>query len=171
MKSTAHKKAIVISVISAFTLCILIIGVYFMFFHTKQNSIGKSVSDIAYLNLHLSGMRVSEAYEIKTAENRAEISYYVFTYKNGKEEKVLKKRTACETQAVIDMLNEVEFVKWNGFHGDHPKGVLDGTMFRLTATLNGGQKLSAEGSQNFPKHFQQLRQWFYDMLKDCAEME
>lgn len=171
MKSTAPKKAIVISAISVFTLCILFIGVYFMFFHKNQNDIGKSVSDITYLNLHLSGMRMSEAYEIKTAENRAEISYYVFTYKNGKEEKVLKKRTACETQAVIDMLNEVEFVKWNGFHGDQPKGVLDGTMFRLTATLNGGQKLSAEGSQNFPKHFQQLRQWFYDMLKDCEEME
>ena len=140
-----------------------------MFFH--HDSIGKSVSDIEYLNLHLSGMRVSEGYEIETAENRAKISYYVFTYKNGKEEKVIKKRTACETQALIDMLNEVEFVKWNGFHGDHPKGVLDGTMFRLTATLNGGQKLNAEGSQNFPKHFRRLQQWLYDVLKDCAQTQ
>ena len=170
-KHNTRKKSVIIALICVVTAGILLAGVYFMFFHKNQNDIGKSVSDIAYLNLHLSGMRMSEEYEIKTAENRAEISYYVFTYKNGKEEKVLKKRTACETQAVIDMLNEVEFVKWNGFHGDHPKGVLDGTMFRLTATLNGGQKLSAEGSQNFPKHFQQLRQWFYDMLKDCEEME
>ena len=165
-----NKKPAVIALLCIVTAGILIVGGYFMFFHA-QNSIGKSVSDIKNLTLRLSGMRLSEEYEIEASESQATISYYTFSYANGTEEKVLKKRTACETQAVIDALNKVDFVKWNGFEGAHPKGVTDGTMFRLTATINGGQKLTAAGSQNFPKHFHELEQWFYEMLKDCEETE
>ena len=168
-KHKSNKKSVVIALICVFTAGILIAGVYFMLFY-GQNSIGKSVSDIENLTLHLSGMRISEEYEIQANGDKATISYYTFSYANGTEEKVLKKRTACETQAVIDALNKVDFVKWNGFEGAHPKGVTDGTMFRLTATINGGQKLTAAGSQNFPKHFYELEQWLYEMLKDCEEI-
>ena len=169
-KHKSNKKSVVIALICVLTAGILIAGVYFMLFY-GQNSIGKSVSDIENLTLHLSGMRISEEYEIQATDDQATISYYTFSYANGTEEKVLKKRTACETQTVIDALNKVDFVKWNGFEGAHPKGVTDGTMFRLTATINGGQKLTAAGSQNFPKHFYELEQWLYEMLKDCEETE
>ena len=137
----------------------------------KSESIGKTVTDIEFMSLRLSGMRISEEYEIKANGSQSVISYYIFSYANSQEEKLLKKRTQIPTQSVISALNSFDFVKWNGFSGKHPKGVLDGTMFSLTATLNGGKTLSANGSQNFPRHFYEFEQWLYDCLKDCEEIE
>ena len=172
MMHKKRKKAIIFTIIGITTVGFLITGVCVMFFHERSTAgIGKSVSDIEYLSLRLSGMRLSEEYEIVTEGNQAQILYYMFSYADGKEEKILKKRTFCSTQTVVEELNRVDFVKWNGFDGKQPKGVMDGTMFRLCATLNGGQSLRANGSQNFPKHFHELEQWLYDMLKDCEEID
>ena len=126
----------------------------------------KKINDIEFLNLHLSGMRITEEYEFLVNGNETEISYYNMSYASGKEERRLIKRTTCDTQTVINSLNEFGVKKWDGFSGKHPKGVLDGTMFRLTATINGSQKLSANGSQNFPKHFHEFEAWLYELLKD-----
>ena len=166
------KKPTVLIIIGILTAGLIITGVCIMFFKAEnKEDIGKTVTDIELLNLRLSGMRVSEEYEIKTEGNQAVISYYIMSYASGEEERVLKKRTELDTKSVIAALNSFDFIKWNGFDGKHPKGVLDGTMFKLSATLNGGRKLSANGSQNFPKHFREFEQWLYDVLKDCEELE
>lgn len=173
MKKTAFKKPIVPIVIASVITAVIITGVCIMLFHNndgKNKGIGKTVTDIECLTLRLSGMRITEEYEIKADSDKAEISYYTFSYAGGQDEKVLKKRTMCDTVTVIDALNSFDFVSWNGFHGKHPKGVLDGRMFSLSATLNGGQTLNADGSENFPKHFNEFRQWLYEVLKDCEEI-
>ena len=130
----------------------------------------RSITDIEKLNLRLNGMRLTEEYEFAVNGEETEISYYNMSYASGKEERVLIKRTVCDTQTVIDTLNGFGMIKWDGFSGKHPKGVLDGTMFNLTATVNGGQTLHANGSQNFPKHFYDFKNWLYDVLKDCEEI-
>ncbi len=130
-----------------------------------KNSIGSAVTDIEYLKLRLNTMRLTEEYELKVNGNVTEISYYTMTFSSGSGEMVLRKRTTCDTQELIDILNSVDFVSWNGFSGKHPVGVLDGTMFNLTATLNTGQKLRADGSQNFPKHFHDFEKWLREMLE------
>ena len=137
----------------------------------KKPNIGTAVTALERLELRLSGMRLTETYEIVVSGAAAEISHYTESYANGTAEQVLRRRAVCETQAVIDALNGFDFARWNGFHGAHPKGVLDGTMFRLTATLNGGQTLRADGSQNFPKRFFDFEQWLNDALKDGSETE
>ena len=166
------KKPITLILIGIVTAGLIVTGVCFMLFNDgKRDSLGKSVTDIECLNLRLSGMRLSEEYEITTEGNRSLISYYIFSYANGGEERLLKKRAAIDTHSVINALNSFGFVKWNGFDGKQPPGVLDGTMFRLTATINGGKKLSANGSQNFPKHFHEFEQWLYDVLKESKEIK
>ena len=150
----------------------IVTGVCFMFFgNSGKINIGKSVTDIEFISLRLSGMRMTEEFEIKADGDKAELSYYIFSYANGQEEKVLKKRTECDTAELIDLLNSFDFVRWNGFNGKHPAGVLDGTMFSLRATLNGGQILKADGSENFPKHFREFRQWLYEAFRDIEETE
>jgi len=129
-----------------------------------------TITDIENLTLRLSGMRLTEEYELIVNGDKTEISYYTISYANAAEERILKKRTERDTKTVIDALNGFRLIKWDGFHGKHPKGVLDGTTFHITATLNGGQKLSAGGSQNFPKHFHELEEWLYTVLKDCEEI-
>ena len=129
-----------------------------------------TITDMESLTLHLSGMRLTEEYELTVNGDKTEISYYTMSYANSQEEIILKKRTVCDTKTVIEALNSFDVIKWDGFHGEHPRGVLDGTMFRLTATLNGGQKLYADGSQNFPKHFYEFEEWLYTVFKDCEEI-
>lgn len=160
------KKAAVPTVIGVVLLSILTrVGV--MFFNSIST---ESITAFESLNLQLRGMRITEEYELKANGKDTEISYYNMSYANGKEERVLIKRTVCETQTVIDSLNGFNVMGWDGFRGKHPKGVLDGTMFTLTATVNGGRVISANGSQNFPKHFNEFEQWLYELLKDCEEI-
>lgn len=171
MNDSVMKKQIIPVIIGIVTAVIIITGGSFVLIHHHDNGrIGKSVTDMETISLRLSGMRVIEEYELTAHGTRTEISYYTVSFTNGGEEKTLRKRTACDTQTVIDALNSFEFVKWNGFSGKHPRGVLDGTMFTLTATINGGQKLNASGSQNFPKHFHEFEQWLYEVLKDGEEI-
>jgi len=173
MNKSALKKRIVPIIIGSVITAVIITGVCIMLFQNndgKNKNIGKTVTDIESLTLRLSGMRLTEEYEIKSDGDKAEISYYTVSYSNGQDEKVLRKKTVCDTVTVIDALNSFDFTDWNGFHGKHPKGVLDGTMFSLSATLNGGQNLNADGSENFPKHFNEFEHWLYEILKDCEEI-
>lgn len=165
------KKPAIPALIGILAVVIIIPVVSIMIFRAhSDNSLGKAVTDIESVSLRLSGMRLTEEYELTVIGGRTEISYYTMSYANGGEEKILRKRTDCGTQEVIDALNGVDFVKWNGFHGSHPKGVSDGTTFTLTAALNGGQELRASGSQNFPKRFHEFEQWLCGLLRDVPEI-
>jgi len=114
--------------------------------------------------LRLSGMRFTTEYEIVMKDNEAEIVEYGIRY--GKEEKrVPERKTVCSADRVLKLLNDCELVSWDGFVGNHPKGVKDGIMFSLKATVNGGRKISAHGSENFPKHFRELRDGLNALLR------
>lgn len=131
----------------------------------------EKVESFEVITLHLSGMRYMCEYEIVKKDSAAEISEYGIVFNEGKDERILRRRTTCEENSVLEILNNCNFLSWDGFYGAHPKGVLDGTMFRLKATVNGDKKISASGSQNFPKHFRELEDWFYQVLKDAKEIE
>ena len=150
-------------------LCgVIIAGAVFMFFN-KGNGGEKpaainEITEFESLNLRISGMRGSEEYEIISSGEKSEISYYQIKYINGNDERELRKSAVCNTSEVIDILNVCKAGKWNGFHGKHPKGVLDGRMFTLSASVNGGVKLSAEGSENFPKNYNTFESWLSTKL-------
>ncbi len=128
-----------------------------------------TIKELKYLTLRLSGMRITEEYMLLSDGVQTEVLYCELTYRDGEEEKIRKRHTVCDTQTVLDTLNRFGIMQWDGFYGKHPRGVLDGTAFQFAAVVNGGQKLSASGSQNFPRHFYELEAWFYGLLKDCAE--
>ena len=54
---------------------------------------------------------------------------------------------------VLSLLNEYHVGSWNGFHGNNPPGVRDGTMFEMHGVINGDVRLYATGSNNFPKGY------------------
>ena len=151
-------------IIAALILSAVIIsGVTFMLFN-KDNSV-KEITAFESLTLHFSGMRGSEEYEIIANGDKSEISYYQIKYVDGKDTRELQESATCDTQEVIDILNECKAMKWDGFHGKHPKGVLDGRMFNLTIIVNNGQKIEASGSQNFPKNFGTLENWITSKIR------
>ena len=122
------------------------------------------ITDFESINLRFSGMRITEEYEILNKGENSEISHYYIKYTQGGEERELQKRAVCETKEVVDILNECSAGKWNGFQGKHPRGVMDGRMFTLEAKVNGGQKLYADGSENFPKNFNTFERFLNDKL-------
>ena len=160
------KKTKITAVVSALLCVIIIAGVIIMFFNNSKGDKPVSIIEITSfesLNLRFSGMRVTEEYEIISKGETSEISYYHIKY-GGEEERELQESAVCDTQDVIDILNECKVGKWNGFHGKHPKGVLDGRMFTLTAVVNQNEKIRAEGSENFPKNFNKFEEWMRNKL-------
>ena len=168
MKATDKSSKLIIA--AAVALCgIIIAGGIFMLFNrfsdgNKPAAIGE-ITEFESLTVRFSGMRITEEYEIISNGETSEISQYYIKYDQQEDIRELQASAVCQTQEVIDILNECKAGKWNGFHGEHPKGVLDGTMFNLTASVNGGQKLSADGSQNFPKNFRTFEDWLYEKTR------
>ncbi|MGI6265068.1 MAG: hypothetical protein ACOYJY_06355 [Acutalibacteraceae bacterium] len=114
--------------------------------------------------LSISAMRYMIEYEIVMKGTGAEISMYGIGFPGGERTRRLQKRTVCDTQTALKLLNDCALLSWNGFNGPHPKGVKDGTMFTLKATVNGGKKIYAAGSQNFPKHYRDFTDGLHALL-------
>lgn len=125
-----------------------------------------SITSFEYVTLRVMGMRFTNEYELLMKNGKAELSQYAVRYGSGDREdtRVLEKRAECSESEALDLLNGCGVLLWNGFHGAHPRGVLDGTMFRLKAKVNGETTVTADGSQNFPKHYHDLTDGFYKLL-------
>lgn len=125
------------------------------------------VTSFEIITLTESGMRGSWEKEILYKDGCAELSVYFIRYTDGKDERVLEKRVSVPVDAVLKLLNECGIPSWDGFHGKHPYGVLDGIMFRFTAKVNDGLEIHADGSQNFPKQYRDFTDGLYEFLKDA----
>ena len=136
-----------------------------MFFLKKT----KKIESFETVTLHTSGMRYTSDYEIVCKGKEAEITKYQIRYTDGEKERVIDKQTVCETDEMLKLLNDCGIMSWNGFHGKHPRGVKDGTMFNLKAKVNGDTEIHADGSQNFPKHYRDLTDGLYGFLNKKEE--
>jgi len=116
----------------------------------------KTVVSAESMTLTLQGMRGTFIYEIAKEADRTELRYYRQLYLQGEDVLELEKSAACEIEEIIELMNTCSVIRWDGFHGKHPKNVWDGIMFRFTAVVNGGQTLNADGSANFPKGYHEF---------------
>ena len=105
------------------------------------------------MTLILHGMRGSYVY---TFENQRELRRYREIYRDGADKLVLEASAPCGEQTMVERMNACDILRWDGFHGKHPKNVSDGIMFRFEATVNDGQRIHAEGSANFPKGYHEF---------------
>ena len=124
------------------------------------------IESFEIVTLHLSGMRFSTEYEIVMQGKDAEVAEYGIRYEKDKGNvRVPRRKTVCSADTALKLLNDCELLAWDGFHGAHPKDVKDGIMFSLKATVNGGRNIRAEGSENFPNHFRELRDGLNAILR------
>lgn len=138
-----------------------------MLFHKSEGAqvFGQmKIDSFEIVTLRTSGMRCTEETEIVMKGGKAEVSRYAIRYDRSEDRRVLEKRAVCDEAQALDLLNACRLLSWDGFCGKHPKGVLDGTMFRLNAVVNGGKKIHASGSQNFPKHYREFTDGLYAIL-------
>ncbi len=124
----------------------------------------ETITSFSEIKLRLSGMRVTEQYEILLSGDKAEVSLYFLSYENREEKYNLQKRATVSESEMLDILNQCGVLKWNGFSGKNPPHVLDGVMFRFTAVVNDGRKIVANGSNNFPKHYREFTAALRNML-------
>ena len=133
-----------------------------MFNKEKINSFKK-------ITLSLSGMRIREEYEIIRIDDRAQLSRYTIMYSDGKDNRRLEQRVDADCDEIIGILNNCNILKWDGFYGKNPPGVLDGTMFSFEAKVNEERTIHARGSNNFPKNYWEFQNALYDILRRDEE--
>lgn len=125
----------------------------------------RKIESFEIVTLRISGMRHVTEYEIVMKDGKAEVSRYEIRFTQGKNvERVLEKSVVCGEEKALKLLNDCKLLSWNGFHGEHPRGVKDGTTFTLKATVNGDKQIYANGSQNFPRHYRDFTDGLYDIL-------
>ena len=116
----------------------------------KQNN---NIISVWKITLTLQGMRGSYVYKY---ENQRELQRYREICRDREGKLMLEVSAPCGVETMIELMNTCNILRWDGFHGKHPKNVKDGIMFRLEATVNGGQTIYAEGSANFPKGYHEF---------------
>ena len=128
----------------------------------------EEITAFEIVTLHTSGMRHVGDWEIVMKDGEAEITEYGLRYEDGNRVRVPGRRATCGREQALEVLNACRLTAWDGFNGKHPRGVLDGTVFRLTATVTtarGVRTIEAGGSQNFPRGYDVLRDFFYNALR------
>jgi len=113
----------------------------------------KTVTSIETMTLTLQGMRFCSVYEITNEDGKTELRRFRKVYSNGADTLELEASAVCDITDFIELMNTCGVIRWDGFHGKHPKNVKDGILFDFRATVNDGQEIHADGSENFPKGY------------------
>ena len=132
----------------------------------RPNAPAEEITSFENVTLRESGMRGASYVELRAKGDEAEITRYRLRYSGGKEERVPELQAVCGAERVLRLLNECELLSWDGFDGPHPKNVLDGIMFTLEAAVNGGRRITARGSANFPRHYRVFTDGLYSLLRE-----
>lgn len=132
----------------------------------KQSFIkDEPISSFSFITLRVSGMRFTYEDEILMKDDMAELTRYRIVFGQGKDNKEVELKTLCDKERIIKLLNDCRILSWNGFSGKHPKNVSDGIMFNLHAIIN-DKKISASGSENFPKHYREFTNGLNEILRE-----
>ncbi|MBR3424075.1 MAG: hypothetical protein IKG80_06245 [Clostridia bacterium] len=129
------------------------------------------IESFEFLKLHLSGMRLIMDIEITQNGDESSICSYRYVFGQDGRERELETSVSRPASEIIEVLNKCEVGKWSGFHGPHPPHVLDGTMFDLSGTVNGGVTLRADGSENFPPNYREFTDFLFEKLREAEKKE
>jgi len=144
---------------------IMATSLFFGLFRCGERS-KAAVTSVESVSLTLHGMRGSSVYEITGDAEKTELSLYRLVYSGKETVRELEKSVVCDTKTILEVMNTCRILRWDGFHGKHPKHVSDGIMFRFMATVNGSTEIRADGSANFPKGYHEFVRALNQMLTE-----
>ncbi|MBR6204454.1 MAG: hypothetical protein IKQ60_05305 [Candidatus Methanomethylophilaceae archaeon] len=136
-----------------------------LFFKKKKKEKAKeAVVSFSRITIEFSGM--SHFYEVEavSTDSGTEVSRYGRHW--GDDARYLEGKGVCDTDEFIALLNECDLIGWDGFNGEHPPGLLDGSMFRLEAIVNGDRRISAGGSGIIPGGISRLGDEFHRIIEE-----
>ncbi|MBS7262773.1 MAG: hypothetical protein KIG36_04120 [Eubacteriales bacterium] len=111
------------------------------------------IRSFGIVTLRTVGMRHAAEYEIVMKGDEAEVSRYAMFFGETEDRRRLERRALCSQKQILKLLNACRLLKWDGFYGERPKGLRDGTTFHLNAVVNDGREICARGAQNFPRGY------------------
>lgn len=132
---------------------------------TKKDTL-TTLTSFEKITLRVVGMRYDIEYEILNKPPKSVLSLYRISYRDGESKRVIENSAETDTEIMLELLNLYKVISWNGFHGNHPKDVKDGVMFTFKAEVNEGQRVYAEGSENFPKGYREFVSALNRILKN-----
>lgn len=135
-------------------------SIFNLFNKNRKNGI----VSIQELTLRTGNMRVTYLYKTAREDTGLKLERYREVFVDGEVRLELENSVSCTNSELIELMNNCNVLKWNGFHGKHPKNVSDGTMFTFIATVNNGQIIRADGSENFPKGYKEFVRKLNELL-------
>ena len=126
----------------------------------------KNIDSFDKITLRISGMRSTEEYELICEGDITAVSLYSIFYCSEDDKRRLVNSVSRDTGEILGLLNECRIPKWDGFSGRNPRGVRDGYMFRFEAELGGGEKIRADGSNNYPKGYREFLDAVSKMIRE-----
>ncbi len=143
-----------------------------MFFRKKKKKeepkARETVESFSVVTLEISSTSSLTELEAVRTGSGAEVSVYGKHWGSG--ERFLKGRAECGADEILALLNECDLIGWDGFAGEHPPGLLDGGTFALTATVNGGRRVSAGGSGINPGSIDRLADGLFSIVNEKGRM-
>ena len=136
-----------------------------LFFKKKKEEKAKeAVVSFSRITIEFSGM--SHFYEVEAVctGSVTEVSRYGRHW--GDDARYLEGKGECDTGEFVALLNGCDLVGWDGFNGEHPPGLMDGSMFRLEAVVNGDHRITAGGSGIVPGGISRLEDEFHRIIEE-----
>ncbi len=131
----------------------------------------KTITSVESLRLSTSSYHSGgTVYEIAEKDGEIELCRYRVVYSGSDEKLELEQSAICDTQELIELMNTCKVAKWNGFDKNNSTA-MDGTSFTLTATVNNGEKIRAEGYAEFPNNYGKFVSGLEKFLKENGTIE
>ena len=96
-----------------------------------------------------------KVYELSSTDGVTELRLYRIEYAGVEEQRVLEESAILDPQEFLALVNACNISRWDGFDKNDPL-VLDGSSWSFTATVNGGETISASGSNAYPKGYREF---------------
>ncbi|MBE6734059.1 MAG: hypothetical protein E7563_01785 [Ruminococcaceae bacterium] len=146
-------------------LVFMVVVTAFALFGCGNNKI-TSVEEarLSYSSYHSGGT----VYEFVPEGDKIRICCYEDVYTEDGFVQELKKSALVDTEKFIEHMNYCKVYRWDGFSGN-AWGVMDGTSFTFTATVNEGDSIYAHGYMKFPKDYHEFLRGVNDMLDEAEE--
>ena len=128
--------------------------------------IKNKVTSFTKVVLRIIAMRYIHEYEIICNGTQSIVSLYNVYFCEHEDERELLEQKTIDSNEVLSILNKCNIISWNGFYGKNPKNILDGYMFNFTACVNEDLKISAHGSNNYPRHYHDFKDEINNILNN-----
>jgi len=148
-------------------ITVMVLTMLFLLFGCDGGS-KKTVTSVETMTLTVQGMRGTAVYELAVESEKTELRRYRESFSDGEAVLNLEKAVSCDTQTMVELMNTCGVIRWDGFHGKHPKNVHDGDMFVFEASVNQGLAVYADGSANYPKGYRDFVRALDQMLSESG---